>query len=663
VKALLVLFGISIGVAAQDPAPVAAPTPAPAAAETPPASPVPSGEFAVTGSIDVGYRWQTGVGGSMPTYRSLVDLGSGPKLLGADFTLTDPKRRWFDQVNVRAYNWGDDPYGTLHVDASKSRIYELRADYRDIAYYDNLPSYADPLLSRGTVLNEQSFDMRRRLTNISLDILPGNWFIPYLAFERDSGAGTGVTAFVTDGNEYPVPTTLYDVTALYRGGVRFELRHFHVTLEEGGTTYKNDQTLYNTQTNRGNASTPVLGQILILSNLLASYGIRGSSAYSKGLFTANPVSWLDLYGQFLYSQPDGNVNYQDSATGSLYLQSQVLFYTSQQTLINAAAKLPHTTGSFGAEIRPLKHLRIVESWLTDRMHGASSAASNQVLNPTPATQIAAALASSLVTNYNQQGIQILFDISNKLTLRGGYRYVWGDANSIVPGGLQPIAQGELHRQVALGGIVFRPSHKLTLTSDAEVATSTGAYFRTSLYNYQKVRAQGRYQVLNSLNLAVDFTLLNNQNPSPGVNFDAKANRESLSLSWAPGAGKRWELQGSYGHSYLRSNIGYLVPQDLTAQTSLYSDNSHTATALFTVNLPGVKWAPHAAAKITAGGSFVRSSGSRPTSYYQPQAKALVPIAKNIQWISEWRYYGYGEAFYLYEGFRSHLVTTGLRFTR
>ena len=28
-----------------------------------------------------------------------------------------------------------------------------------------------------------------------------------------------------------------------------------------------------------------------------------------------------------------------------------------------------------------------------------------------------------------------------------------------------------------------------------------------------------------------------------------------------------------------------------------------------------------------------------------------------------RYYGYGEAFYLYEAFRTHLITAGVRFTR
>ena len=134
-----------------------------------------------------------------------------------------------------------------------------------------------------------------------------------------------------------------------------------------------------------------------------------------------------------------------------------------------------------------------------------------------------------------------------------------------------------------------------------------------------MRALARYQVLNSLNVAVDFTLLNNQNPTPGINFDAKANQQSLSLFWAPKAGKHWELQGSYGHSYLRSNIGYLNPGDLSPQTSLYTDNS-TAMALFTLNLPGVRWAPKSPVKITAGGSLVRESGSRPTSYYQPQAE-------------------------------------------
>jgi hypothetical protein len=109
-----------------------------------------------------------------------------------------------------------------------------------------------------------------------------------------------------------------------------------------------------------------------------------------------------------------------------------------------------------------------------------------------------------------------------------------------------------------------------------------------------------------------------------------------------------------------SDIGYLEPEFLTPDVSIYRDNAHTATALFSANLPHYSGL---APTFTGGGSLFISSGSRPTSYYRPFAKLFLPVRKNLTWFTEWTYYGYGEAFYLYEGFRSHLVTTGLRFTR
>src|ERR1019366_3088780 len=45
-------------------------------------SPAPaSSEQWITGSVDLGYRW-VGEAGNLPTYRSIVNLGSGPKLTG-----------------------------------------------------------------------------------------------------------------------------------------------------------------------------------------------------------------------------------------------------------------------------------------------------------------------------------------------------------------------------------------------------------------------------------------------------------------------------------------------------------------------------------------------------------------------------------------------------
>ncbi len=643
----------------------AAPTPAAAA------SPVPAAENWFSGYIDVGGTWRSDVGGSFDAYRSIVNLGSGPKLIGADFTILDPKHRLFDEVRVRASGWGDDPYQLFHLDAKKSKLYEFSADYRDIAYFNFLPSYADPLLARGVTLNEQSLDTRRHFGSYRLDFLPGNWIIPYLAYDRDSGSGAGVSTFVTDANTFPVPTTLHDVTNLFRGGVRIERRRFHVTLEEGGTTFSDAQSLYQSpfQTpaspNFGNVTTPIFGQTTELTSLLANYGVRGTSVYSKGLLTASVASWLDFYGQFLYSEPNTKVNYQQAAAGNLLLQSQLLFYTSQQYLVSSAAKLPHTTGSFGAEMRPFRRLRITESWLTDRLHDSGSAMStNTLAGLSPSEQMSALLTSSLVTNYNQAEVDLFYDATSKVALHGGYRYVWGDASDAVlpAAGLVSSDEARLRRNVGLGGVTFRPWAKLSLKAEAEVGSSGGAYFRTSLYDYEKVRAQARYQALKTLNFAADFMALVNNNPVPGVNYAFRTQQESLSMFWSPGKspGKFFDLEGTYTRSTVYSNIGYRDPGDLQMQTSLYRDDAHIATALFNIKLPGK--AARGGTRITGGGSLFISSGSRPTTYYQPLVKLLVPVGKKISWFAEWRYYDYGEVFDLYEGFRANLVTTGLRFT-
>jgi len=42
---------------------------------------------------------------------------------------------------------------------------------------------------------------------------------------------------------------------------------------------------------------------------------------------------------------------------------------------------------------------------------------------------------------------------------------------------------------------------------------------------------------------------------------------------------------------------------------------------------------------------------------------IVPVTHGVTWVSEWTYYAYGESFYSYEGFRTHLITPGVRVTR
>ncbi len=657
-KILLALL-LALPLAAQEKPPAAQET-APAAQEAPAVAPATQPEATFTGTVDVGYQWRSNVGGSMDTYRSVVNLGSGPKLMGLDLSFESATKRWFDRINVRGYNWGD-PYNTAHVDASRHGWYNFSFDYRNIAYFNFLPSYADPTIGNGIFLDQRSFDTHRRMLDFELELMPGKWIVPYLGYSHDSGFGRGITDFTSDANEYPVADKPRDKTDNFRGGVRIEMKKFHVTFEQGGTTFRDDQQVFTGDQNFGNRATPLLGQQLELTNLAQSYGVRGDSIYSKVLVTADPFSWISLFGQFLYSRPDTTVHYSQFNTGQFVDLASLLFFTSELDLLNAAAKQPHTSGMFGFELRPMRRVRVIESVMTDRLHDASSAALNQqILTPLMAAQLAD-FTDRLVRNYSQQQTDVLFDLTSKITLRGGQRFVWGNAETqgaFISGA--DTETGELRRKVGLAGISYRAGHGISASVDFEGASGDRAYFRTSLQNYQRVRARARYQPMTTLAVSAGFSVLNNQNPNPAVKYDFLSHETSFSAVWTPNGGKRVTLTGEYTRSTLRSDINYVVPQDFTTAQSSYRDNANEASALADLVIPG--FGAHAP-RLGVGGSLFRSSGSRPTQYYQPIVRFTTPAYRRISAYGEWRYYGFAEPFYLYEGFRTHLLTAGLRFTR
>jgi hypothetical protein len=672
---LILVFLLMLPVFAQQSDPPAKPdekaaqAPAAAAAETPKAddktaSPAPSTESWIDGYIDFGYRWVTDVHGNFQQYRSVVNLGEGPKLSAFDITLQDPKKRFYDTLTLRGMGWGGDPYNTASINARKMKLYDFRFDYRNIAYFNAIPSYANPIAPAG--FDERSFDTRRREASFELDLFPGSRIVPYLAYDRNSGHGRGVETWVLGAtDDFPVPYTLQDKTDSYRGGVRFEFNRFHLTFEQGGTTFKEDDQSNYSGVNPGDRTTPVNGVLLSLNALQQAYGIRGTSVYSRILMTARPASFLNVYGQFLYSEPKTDVSYSELATGRFVDFATGLPFAAQYGLASGNAIQPHVSGNAGVELH-WRRLRIMESLTTEHMHDTSFGIFNPQLfqTVTPAQTLLPSSSTSIVprqvVRYNQAQTDVMYDLFSRLTLRAGFRYLRGDA-TVMAGNLSqvgPSVAGELNRHVLLGGLTYRPSLKLSVNADYEGASSDRIYFRTSLNEYNKARIRAKWQAMNSLLFQANFRILDNQNPAPDIRYDFRSRDSSLAFFWTPAGGKRISVTGEYDRSTMRSDIRYLDLPFLVPAISSYRDNAHTATAAIDVMLPGIK-----NAKLTAGGSLLISQGSRPTRYYQPLARLSLPLYKHIVWNTDWQYYGFGEQFYLFESFRTHIFMTGLRVTR
>ena len=149
---------------------------------------VPNG-YAVHESVDVGGRLSNQVG-SGAMYGTLVNLQSGPRVLGETFelhALPGTKNAPLDDLRAFASGFGGDPDNVAKLDFSKSKLYEFSGLFRrDRRYFDydllgnpNIPSGQSIAVSPSGALawpqdtsSPFLFNTVRRMTDTNLTLLP-----------------------------------------------------------------------------------------------------------------------------------------------------------------------------------------------------------------------------------------------------------------------------------------------------------------------------------------------------------------------------------------------------------------------------------------------------------------------------------------------------------
>jgi hypothetical protein len=486
-------------------------------------------------------------------------------------------------------------------------------------------------------------------------------FVPYVAYSRNSATGAGISNLVMTGNEYPLRNTVNWAQDTVRGGVRLMMKRWHGTIEQGTLAFKDDQGLFAGGPTTGNRGTPFNGQQLRLLDGSQFYYLRGDGPFTTAHVTGNPWNWLDVAGFFVRSKPSSNSNFDQNQLGNLASPS-LFFFTQGRDTFFGNARMPRTSWSGSAEIRPTSRLRIREIFETDRMVNTTNGVLGLIVLPTGATaptQSQQNYTDRLEVNQSRQQVEALFDLARGIVARGGYRYEFG--RSLVRGGnLNPEAQerAEMKRHVGLAGVQIRPMSKLMVNADLEVGDGVKTYYRTGLYDTVRFRTIARYTMPRDLVFQANFARFNNKNPNQGINYDFYSMNYGASLQWLPSGGRKLSALADYNRSEIKSDIQYLIPQLLSPARNLYRDNAHTGTLLLDVLLP---FRPVYQGRLTFGGSFVQTSGSRPSSWYTPQGRLSVPFAERVDVFVDWRYWGLSQPFYNYEGFRTHSVTAGLRF--
>ena len=131
----LAILTMATGIAiAQNPTP-AAPLHTPEAQVSAPAG------YTIHQGVDLGGR-MTGITGSNAMYSTLVNLQSGPRVLGETFemrALPSNKHTWVDNVSAFGTGFGGDPNSFSRLSLSKGKVYEFsgifRRDRRRVCFF------------------------------------------------------------------------------------------------------------------------------------------------------------------------------------------------------------------------------------------------------------------------------------------------------------------------------------------------------------------------------------------------------------------------------------------------------------------------------------------------------------------------------------------------
>jgi hypothetical protein len=220
VLALLFVAGAACPLAAQEAKKEDAKTTAPAAAAPSSSEGFTVGMYEGHSEVEVGYRWISNTAGNKDMYRSMINLGEGVKLLRSNLSLRAKYGSGlFDRLDFSMDSWGGDPYNTMRLNMSRSDLYEFRADYRNMSYFNFIPTFANPLLGQGSRLGQHNLDVKYRSTNLEFKLYPNSKIRPYVGYTRTSGFGPGLTTYSLTGNEFILNQRWQYSSDEYRGGV------------------------------------------------------------------------------------------------------------------------------------------------------------------------------------------------------------------------------------------------------------------------------------------------------------------------------------------------------------------------------------------------------------------------------------------------------------
>ena len=635
----------------------------------------PESPYTVNSSIEFGVRGIV-IDGNADKYRSDLNYTPGFRIFDSSFMMKskDNSSPVLDTLMVSSFGWGNDPNKYLRVNAEKTKAYRFDANYRRFDYFNDLYNFA---------LGQHTANTEFRQGDFNLTILPQNEKLRFnLGYSLDRNSGPSVSTFRFNGDEYPGAVPVRMAADEYRAGVDAKLWVFDLSFMQGWRFFKEDNQYLVTVPNAGNNPTNTAK----ITDFYRNAPTRGDTPFTRLSLHTLIKKKLDFTGRFVYTSGSTNYTFFQNGHGTDSSGNNI---TSDVITQAGSAKRPNGMGDLAATFYATDRLRISETFRVNnfRINGGdlllesllrtkTSAGGTTVLPP-----VTTNLLSFRTIDYRRylNTIEGDFDVNSRLSIHAGYRYAdrhieLGSSDITVGGAAKPELQKvDNSTNTFIFGFKAKPVKIWSLYMDLERGSADNVFTRVDNYKFTNVRVRSILRPNRTLSFNASLITKDNNNPaitesSRNFGVNIKSRVFTSSLDWSPN--ERFGLSGGYTRTNVTSDadiILFLANVQTFGQSQYFMrDNFVFMTGYARLFPRATLYAgyrlhndPGQGSRLSTASSLI---GSFPYEMQSPEAKLVLRLHKNVDWIGGYQYFGYEVPFpnTSTQFYHAHLPYTSLR---
>jgi hypothetical protein len=537
---------------------------------------------------EIGFRWFD-VSGNEGMYRTQINERSG--LLIRHLTLAtgdfEGHTSLVDRFRLDVSDLGVGPAGSLRIEADRAGAYRLRVAYRGTEAFSELPAFANPLLARGVVPGQHTYDRTRRMFDVDLDVLPERAISPFVGYTFNDSDSDGTTTYTLGQDEFLLGQDLAEKDRELRLGAAFHFGAFSGRVTQGWRSFDGTETVVlGSGANGGNNEGAVRGQPVQASSITRTSSTDGSTPFTNVFLTGRWAKRIQATGTFVRFAAESDTDGSEDARGSFVSFALGRFFTGLESSIASRARNDTWRGGARVEATVFPNVDVSAGFEREHQELTGSALVNTLY-----------LQSITFGGADARDLATVLDAENGIDREQDTLHFGAAARAVGPfsfrAEVRRTAQDitidpsleEIVVPGAQGGTVQRAIR--TFDTNAQFSrsklvvglawrhdTADDPVFRTDFLDRDRVRLRASWSTPNDMFRAgVTAEDLDQSNDDPSIGYDAETRQVGADLEVAPIAMLR--LRGGYSRYETDSTVRIRRPENFLIDESVHAEDGRS----------------------------------------------------------------------------------------